>query len=155
MFVLSACTEVDNEEFYNEYTNSDYHSCPSITNMLIVCKIQYSTDGINYHDLTDGQSFSYGSGGVGSITNIKIIFNVPYLYDSSQYNEVALIENNSNILFSNNSLISTFPDTNFMFYNLAQGRGNFNLTVPAGGSAITTSSGAPIKKGKTISYSVR
>jgi len=148
MFVLSACTEVDNEEFYNEYTNSDYHSCPSITNMLIVCKIQYSTDGINYHDLTDGQSFSYVP---SMIIELQIFFNVPYEIPGS--GEMVMIVDGSNI--SIGSFIVKLSGTNFMRYQISPvSYGTYVVTIPSN-SGLRTSSGSPIKKSKTISFSVR
>jgi len=146
MFVLSACTEVDNEEFYNEYTNSDYHSCPSITNMLIVCKIQYSTDSINYYDLTDGQSFPYVN---ASMIELQIIFNVPY--ESPGSSEMVMIVNGSNII---NSGVIMQSGTNFMRYQISAANGTYVVTIPSN-SGLRTSSGSPIKKSKTISFSVR
>jgi len=146
MFVLSACTEVDNEEFYNEYTNSDYHSCPSTTNMLVVCKIRYTTDAINYYDLTDGQIFPYG---LGAIQELQIIFNVPY--ESPGSSEMVMIVNGSNII---NSGVIMQSGTNFMRYQISPANGTYVVTIPSN-SALTTSSGSPIKESKTISFSVR
>ena len=146
MFVLSACTEVDNEEFYNEYTNSDYHSCPSTTNMLVVCKIQYTTDSINYYDLTDGQIFPYG---LGAIQELQIIFNVPY--ESPGSSEMVMIVNGSNII---NFGVIMQSGTNSMRYQISAANGTYVVTIPSN-SALTTSSGSPIKKSKTISFSVR
>jgi len=146
MFVLSACTEVDNEEFYNEYTNSDYHSCPSTTNMLVVCKIQYTTDSINYYDLTDGQIFPYG---LGAIQELQIIFNVPY--ESPGSSEMVMIVNGSNII---NSGVIMQSGTNFMRYQISAANGTYVVTIPSN-SGLRTSSGSPIKKSKTISFSVR
>jgi len=149
MFVLSACTEVDNEEFYNEYTNSDYHSCPSITNMLIVCKIQYSTDSINYYDLTDGQSFPYVH---ASMIELQIIFNVPY--ESPGSSEMVMIVDGSNISNGFIGLI-TLSGTNLMRYQISPvSYGTYVVTIPSN-SGLRTSSGSPIKKSKTISFSVR
>jgi len=148
MFVLSACTEVDNEEFYNEYTNSDYHSCPSTTNMLVVCKIRYTTDSINYYDLTDGQIFPYG---LGAIQELQIIFNVPY--ESPGSSEMVMIVDGSNI--SIGSFIVKLSGTNFMRYQISPvSYGTYVVTIPSN-SGLRTSSGSPIKKSKTISFSVR
>ena len=148
MFVLSACTEVDNEEFYNEYTDSDYHSCPNTTNMLVVCKIQYTTDSINYYDLTDGQIFPYG---LGPIQELQIIFNVPY--ESPGSSEMVMIVNGSNIISSSAGVIMS-SGTNFMRYQISAANGTYVVTIPSN-SALKTSIGSPIKKSKTISFSVR
>ena len=156
--VLVACTEVDNKDFYQEYVRSDYYSCPNTNEFLVVCRIQYSTDSINFYDLTDGQVFPYG---FGNIQNIKIIFNVSYVIDYSNSGSTVLIENGQNISLNGPNSLSASSGSDYIIYQVTNtSRGNFVISIPdsktpnTANSILTIKNGA-IKESKSISFSIQ